>query len=1252
MIVIIGGGAVIFAVRKRERNIFERQRRRMSVYPHPRLSVGSDNYPNIPQPTGNLRKSIRVPTGVDWDRWDAEQIDGSQSLEQARRQDDDLDFELTPRKKRRHLRNSLLVPKTRRQKRIESALPLGSVRRSPLSAITENSNTESSPKPAVYELAESTTPKRTPERDEKENLQPSSSAWPLPVPRSNSDNASTSSTKANRPRSNSAGYNLFPRAKRSMSMSSQVTVATTVEQELPPLPPIGSFDPIITPLDPLWLTRNDSKQNRRRSRQSAEAFATASKDTEPEHAGSRSMPSLRSKQNVVNLNAQGLQSYENSFSRNEKSDVKMGSPVGKSTQFSSRPPLVTAKSVHGSIRDQPFTIHQGQPTESASQIRDHGLRFGSQWAPVNGNPSMNKPDLPSPAKEKSQPHVDQRHSMYETPNAVATLSTVSEASGSSRSPVHMSARPNSFAGYSPFQWDSTQLKRDMPSPDESPQRMGHRRQNCVRIPNVPMPDPVVPTSQQQIHRPPVRRDSIIRIPGLTLLDEPTSSPPPPPAQEPEIAHHPIFSNRPVLSPMPRRPTLQSTHGNESSVFDSPSPYKPTSPNIFAQAASLDAKISPPNQGQNFWPPVPARHPSRRRPDQPVSPTLNRRPSKLLRLNENLGRRDESESPILPSPTISSEDLFSPSAPTVLRRFDHYYPAYPNPYLPVHIHHPPWDSSSKPPPRRRPSLLGPRPQPAPNASTSTIHASPSVLAGTRSAPAVPTISTSTDRRAESPTIPAIYSHVHPPDTSFHQQHPRSRNASPQRSERKGTVSPRRSIVLSTAAMLRRMDSDNASETSSTSTVMTATTNATAAMTARDLHKGPVAAYQSLFTKQEGDFITSGGTNGKEHDTGNTTSYGILAQQALPTFTGPIMSPPLPSTSIAGSTAVPPPAAPQTTTNTSPTGSITLYSRPGAESSISTTASLLPTSSPALRSSNVIPSPPHPTIITQSQTRPHSPAKPQTTKPATSTTGYLTPLAPTSTRLNIPPSLTTHHTSADRDQRSPSILSSGTAAPSEWEDISIHGGHTTEGESESEIDYDDDDACPGPAVPQFSSSRIKEQEGEHSENRKRSFSFSPSLRSSIISHLTHNSKHDENNDENENNPPPSPPQRHHTRTLTTTTDSSVNSNRHISWHSATPSLTAPPSPPRKSSKHAPELSSHARLSFEEGRRVNEALRQQSKKKKRREGMVSPKGKELGLGLGLGLEVEGIGGGDTARRSVGERTSTSGESGFWGRFERKGF
>lgn len=137
-----------------------------------RLSLGSANYSNVPEPRANLRRSTHLPYGVVSEGWAS--IPSQETLPRYERAlinrlPGSVD-EPTRQKRRRSLRasfsaHSFSLPKTRRQKKIEKAVPLRSMPRSPLSAITERSGTattEASPSVGIAELPTEMTPKSTP----------------------------------------------------------------------------------------------------------------------------------------------------------------------------------------------------------------------------------------------------------------------------------------------------------------------------------------------------------------------------------------------------------------------------------------------------------------------------------------------------------------------------------------------------------------------------------------------------------------------------------------------------------------------------------------------------------------------------------------------------------------------------------------------------------------------------------------------------------------------------------------------------------------------------------------------------------------------------------------------------------------------------------------------------------------------------------------------------------------------------------
>lgn len=689
---LLGSGTVMLLLRHKHKNAMSgRNPKRLSGVPRARLSVSDGSYEEVPQPRTALRRSIQLPydTSDDWDASGSKEqlppIEPASMLSHSDRP--------SPNKRVRHIRDSfsghsLLVPRTRRSRKIEKTIRLSSMPRSPLSAITEisNSTSDASPHTAGAELPTNMTPKRaTPVIEEEESgavKRPVSTAWPLPVQKRRSANvtddmqftmAGVDIPELNLPVEGQRPSPLFSRpalSHRSVSLSSQAS-GDAPEEPLPPLPSIAPTG--------RWPTRGDSKLR----------FSTTSTETASSSVlnhGRSPVPSA-TEFSAVNLmspaitfDSHGSRTYE-PRDRWEPSAVTLGSPPGKQTMRSFRHGQTSRGSVRGSIGSQPLyrnTNSRGTLGPARDSLRSYRETFStsssgqSNGAPavahrrnslsLNGSTdallarsSLDDSDFtPGPAVVDTS---RQRHSMFERPSGADPFATVlRDVSGNQPSPMRgtMPTRPASVPNANVFQWDCQSLQTGRSAAMKAPivSGKGHKRQNCVRISN--LPNPAANSKNVQLplmaEEPEDQPDGPPKdgpeIPGLGLSKpnngglltavqfSPLRSPPPFPTSRASPSPSPLAGKgrpRDSLTPRKGRPVpLRHTQDSSSSEDVFKSRYDPTRPNIFASAAEMQ------------WPLPPT-------PQSPFKPQATLEPG---------SQPYDPESPALPSPNTSSGKLFS------------------------------------------------------------------------------------------------------------------------------------------------------------------------------------------------------------------------------------------------------------------------------------------------------------------------------------------------------------------------------------------------------------------------------------------------------------------------------------------------------------------------------------------------------------------------------------------------------------------
>ena len=685
----IGTIVVIVLVRRRHRQLIAPARglaRGLSTFHRNHLSVDGSNYEHVAPPRTLLRRSTHLPYGVISEGWtdhpSHESIGRPLTAVIFERQG--AEAELAQPKRLRSLRatfspHSFHVPKTRRQKKIDKAIPLNAVGRSPLSAITEFSDPnpttrDASPAIGAVELPTEITPTTTPPRpgDMLNAGRPFSTQWPLRVDKRRSQDVMPTATgygvdrNSSLMRINSTGHSIDPSrvslGRRSISMASTISVAPG--DPLPPLPTI-------------FVNRHPQRNNSR-VRSSVASTDTVGSSVlgtaifSASHDGTEDTE-LTVESPRIALSPSLLHEYGSRPESWGPTAVTMGTPPGTQTSRGLRNGGAGIGSFRASIGNPLSRITSTSQAPISSQYdRPDGLAGPiltaidqSGWdsgQPARGNTFRKSlsPSLPAPVNRYGLPHQygkpAARHSMYEQHIGIGKISfnanSLREASGDEISPTLRPSqpRPASVGTSKPIHWDqnllSTLRNVDLNKSPTS-QRRGHKRQNCVRISNLPPTDggwrarelPQTAEEEEQLETPKKQRSD---IPGLSLVQEkedvvyklvPSEGPPSPSP----------FRNKPTLNPTSRSWQMPHSRGSnressgsprpDSDVF-SASPYDPKTPNIFST-------ISPDRQ----WP-------------------LSATPLNSIKLNATppstlkpISEPYDPDSPILPSPTLVSATLF-------------------------------------------------------------------------------------------------------------------------------------------------------------------------------------------------------------------------------------------------------------------------------------------------------------------------------------------------------------------------------------------------------------------------------------------------------------------------------------------------------------------------------------------------------------------------------------------------------------------
>jgi hypothetical protein len=531
---------------------------------HRRGSLGGAVEPQsrVSQLPASLRRSIHMPYGIVPHGWAA--ISSRESLSNQTSGTSTVPTSEPPRSKlkRDRSRHSLTLPRSVRPRKGKKAIALVNLQqRSPLSAITERSQTNSVASPDLNVIAEMPihiTPKTTPEKDEKSDGQnenkapkiamgrPASTAWPLPRPQ---------------------WMSVLQQGTRATSVPSELPVPEVVEP-LAERPPLGqrnasiiSQESGIAPEQPVPpLPSNTSGLRYPHRRTSKLRISTASIDTanssilEDAPASSQSDTDLTSVSLFSPLSNSNAGRHADSEVWDHSSFTRLGSPPGRQTMRSLRMKQMSHGSFRGVIGQDPLqrmgSTGQGHDTrndQDPTQARRSASFLqvpteGHQRPPIRHGSLRSPPRLtvlgPSPlgdllrhssAGPTGPRQQAQRHSMFEGCGSQSQdTDALRSVSGNNMIPLRSQKRPASVSAPRPFQWDQATLQPARPATMiDGNGRKGHKRQNCIRISNLP---PITIGSAPNTFPPTVEESEESsysplkpKIPGLTLLESASRS---------------------------------------------------------------------------------------------------------------------------------------------------------------------------------------------------------------------------------------------------------------------------------------------------------------------------------------------------------------------------------------------------------------------------------------------------------------------------------------------------------------------------------------------------------------------------------------------------------------------------------------------------------------------------------------------------------------------------------------------------------
>lgn len=624
--------------------------RGLSKYHRPKLSVNEENYSNISLPTASLRRSVQLPDGIAASTWQ-DTTSKRHEIEKSSL----VRHPISERKKNRRRPSSghqIRVPKTRRQQKLRKVSAMDQAQQSSLSVITELMDSRSCRSSIMAHPPNEpqTTATGRDSDDVKENR--TSSQWPLPnVVSSLAGSLSTevASVAAResvlmrvRGLSNAGGgtSQRFPAVPRSQSFSSNTS--SVPGDPLPPLPTIETY-------------------------QQSRNLRTRASNISLETVGSSILGNIMSSPLNVDTDLNGPCVGPNAgFSnfdfglRHKVSTPTLQVPPGRRTIHGLVGGKSSIRSLHpsvdldGSSHEPPRNhfnpvqcLFSGLPEESLKTID------ASTWE----NP------LPLRVNKTRSIEARARHSMYEPVKILEWRAASDSAmfSTSYRALVTqgpIGKRPASVATTTFAQGQKQGLyatyRQSLTSLDGP--RRGHRRQNCVRITNLPMLDnrikpkniaPMPQVEEQQQSSPPSRVVRFERSPpdslevsnseailqaNRSLGDIKTSS---------KSTPSPL-SNRPILTPM-----TQSAHhrfANASSSLSSGTP-RPDS-DVFN---STHVQIIPSSYYTNPSP--------RQWPLSPMSPCGIRFNDTPPSIHHPDTEYQPPESPMLPSPAFNLSSLY-------------------------------------------------------------------------------------------------------------------------------------------------------------------------------------------------------------------------------------------------------------------------------------------------------------------------------------------------------------------------------------------------------------------------------------------------------------------------------------------------------------------------------------------------------------------------------------------------------------------
>ncbi|ETI24307.1 hypothetical protein G647_03676 [Cladophialophora carrionii CBS 160.54] len=623
--------------------------RGLSNYHRTKLSANGLNYSHIMPPSSLLRRSVQLPYGIvsighDDKPGDDEERQLGASNEHVGEYTEVLRSKTNRSIQRGFSGEPLYIPKPRRAGKLRKAVPIERIQRSPLSAITEFSDPPTSAPADTSEFSAHSTTMLLPETAVTRPEKHLSTQWPLADANTRGSRSMPTEIMEITARESvlmrrGGGVHNVASTLHGLPYSTSATSTASMAPD-DPLPPLPAIDA---------LKRPKNHDLRRASNVSLETVGSSVL------GASMSSPAINGADANHSCLAQNRRppAFDLALKREFATPELQAPPVRKTIHG-----LVTGasiRSLHPTV-----VLDEASPARNLSDlprlppivVREESLKTidASNWTlpPLKVNKIRKQSGLPN------------RHSMIE-PSKLAQWRAVSDPAPGLIPDDDVFAigealrRPNSVATGNPLDWTrqtgSLSKRHSLASPaySDGPKR-GHKRQNCIRIMNLPVPDrrssvQRLPELREELPSnstgaTPTGRLSVFEIKQLRPIFRPRSPAPMDLKSSPTPS---LFKNAPILTPTPRPARKQYIQPPASSAPGLRRPLGTPRPDseVFNSTHMDLAMSSPYNNTPCHWP-----LPHSMQLDVNNTPP-SARPSEPSPF----------ESPILPSPALNSSSLY-------------------------------------------------------------------------------------------------------------------------------------------------------------------------------------------------------------------------------------------------------------------------------------------------------------------------------------------------------------------------------------------------------------------------------------------------------------------------------------------------------------------------------------------------------------------------------------------------------------------